>query len=460
LSRTQLSAGRRKFLSDLFPGDDALFGAEETCIYGTDASRLEAPPSAVVRPREERQMAELLAWSQRERVPIFPRARATNLVGGCVPEGGGVVVSTLLMNRIREISGTDFVCVTEPGAVTGDLQAAVEAEGLFYPPDPASLRISTIGGNVSTNAGGMRALKYGVTKDFVLGLRAVLPGGEVIVCGGRNHKNVVGLDLTRLLVGSEGTLALLSEITLKLLPLPEATASLLAGFADMERAVSAAGKVFAAGILPTALEFMAGEAIMAVSMVEKNVPWKQDTGACLLLRLDGSRESLRVELERLARVLAESEASFMERGLGPEEEEPLWELRRLINPASYRLGPDKVSDDIAVPRGRVSEALSGIRAVGEEHGLPVLTFGHLGDGNIHVNIMHDRKNQAEAAHRAMERIIDLTLELGGTVSGEHGVGLMKQPWFDRQVGARERELMRRMKSVFDPRGIMNPGKGY
>ena len=455
-----LSSSQRNFLEALFPGEDALFSSEQTLIFGADASRSCAAPLAAVRPTTEEQVVELLAWAHRERVPLYPRARATNVVGACVPGEPGVAVSTLRMNRIRDVDKKDFCAVVEPGVVTADLQSAVEAEGLFYPPDPASMRFSTIGGNVSTNAGGMRALKYGVTRDFVLGVRAVLPGGEVIVTGGRNHKDVVGLDLTGLMVGSEGTLAFITEITLKLLPLPEAQASVMAGFEDETGAIAAAGEIFAAGILPSAMELICREPLEAVEKLGE-APWPPGTGALLLMRLDGSGETMDAEIARLERVLEKNSPGFVEKALDRDAEEKLWEPRRLINPASFRIAPDKLSDDIAVPRGRVGEAVAGIRRMAGETGLTVLNFGHLGDGNIHVNIMHDKSaGQGPAAEILMDRIIEMVIGLGGTMSGEHGVGTAKLKYFDRQIGARERELMRRIKSVFDPRGIMNPGKGY
>jgi D-lactate dehydrogenase (cytochrome)/glycolate oxidase len=455
-----LSSSQRNFLEGLFPGEDALFSPEEMLVFGTDASRACAAPLAAVRPTSEEQVVELLAWAHRERVPLYPRARATNLVGGCVPGKPGVAVSTLKMNRIKEVSRRDFCAVVEPGVVTAELQTAVEAQGLFYPPDPASVRISTIGGNVSTNAGGMRALKYGVTRDFVLGVRAVLPGGEIIATGGRNHKDVVGLDLTGLMVGSEGTLAFMTQITLKLLPLPEAQASVMAGFENETTAIEAAGGIFAAGILPSALELICREPLEAVEKMG-DAPWPPGTGAVLLMRLDGSVEGMDAEVARLAKVLEKKSPGFIEKALERDAEEKLWESRRLINPASFRIAPDKLSDDITVPRGRVAETVAGIREMAGEAGLDVLNFGHLGDGNIHVNIMHDKSaGQGPAAEMLMDRIIELVIGLGGTMSGEHGVGLAKLKYFDRQVGSRERELMRSIKSVFDARGIMNPGKGY
>lgn len=453
-----LDSTRRAFLRRLFPGDGYVDSPEDTCVFGTDASRLHEAPWAVVRPETEEQAAELLRWAHAERIPLFPRARATNVVGACVPKGGGVVVSTLRMNRIVDIDEADFVAVCQPGVVTGDLQRELAARGLMYPPDPASVRISTVGGNIATGAGGMRAVRYGVTRDYVLGIRAALPGGRVLATGGRNHKNVVGLDLTRLFVGSEGTLGLLTEATLKLVPAPEATASVLAGWADVGAALDAARAVFSAGILPVAMEFMGPEVLAAVANVA-DVPWPEGTVAALLLRLDGGADALGCDLERLAAVVGAQSPSFMQRGMG-EEEEALWEVRRLINPASFTIAPDKMSDDITVPRGKVRRAVDGIRAVAAEAGLVVLVFGHLGDGNLHVNIMFDKAAQLDRAQRAKRAIVELVLSLGGTMSGEHGVGLTKYGHLSLQLDSLELELMRSIKRSFDPHGILNPGKAY
>ncbi len=455
-----LTSSQKKFLKDLFPGDACLLKPEETLVFGTDAGRMFAPPLAVVRPESQSQVVELLGFAHKEKIPLFPRAAGTNVVGDCVPQGGGIVVSTLLMNKILEVDPKDFVAVTQPGVVTHELQCRVREMGLFYPPDPASVRISTIGGNVSTNAGGMRAVKYGVTRDFVLGLTAVLPGGDVIQTGGRTHKNAVGLDLTGLLVGSEGTLAFITEIILKLLPLPQATGSVMAGYDALETALFAADKVFAAGILPVACEIMDEGTLKCLAEVKKT-PWPDKTRAVLLFKLDGGTDALRKDMDRLAHVLKNTDPAYLAEGFGEEREEPLWELRRLVNPASFRLGPDKLSDDVTVPRGRVRDAVSGIRKIQEKLGLPILTFGHLGDGNLHVNIMYDAgAGEKDRALAAKDEILGLALGLGGTLSGEHGVGLAKAPYVDRQIGPRERGLMRSVKQCFDPHGIMNPGKAY
>lgn len=458
-----LSKAQRNALRRMFPEEDCLFAAEMVLPFGADASRLSAAPLAVVRPTGLEQCQEFMAWAQTEDVPVYTRARATNVVGACVPSPPGVVVSTLKMNRILEIDPEDFVAVLQPGVITADLQAQAAARRLFYPPDPASVRSSTIGGNVSTCAGGMRALKYGVTRDYVLALEAVLPGGEVIRPGRRTHKNVVGLDLVRLLVGAEGTLALITEITLKLLPMPEATASLLLGFPALEQALDAARRIFAAGILPTALEFMDQEVLHCLDAAPNvpPVPWPRETRAVLLVKLDGAAETLQPAMARLERIVAPTNPTYQATG-ADQSEEALWELRRLINPASYSVAPDKISDDVTVPRGKVAPALEAFRAIGRNSGLRILCFGHLGDGNIHVNIMHHAADpqERERALQAKNDVLEAVLRLGGSLSGEHGVGLSKAAYVHKQLAPQERALMRSIKAAFDPTGIMNPGKGF
>ncbi|CAM2061286.1 glycolate oxidase [Desulfovibrionales bacterium] len=457
----RLTIAQQRFLTDTFSAEDCLLTPEEMLVFRADASRLVGIPLAVVRPVYEDQVQLLFAWAQIEGVPLYPRARATNLVGGCVPYRPGVVISTLKLDHIVDITPDDFVAVVEPGVITGRLQVRLETQGLFYPPDPASVQISTIGGNVATCAGGMCAVKYGVTRDYVLGLRAVLPGGDVITPGGRSHKNVVGLDLVRLFVGSEGTLGMITQLTLKLLPKPEATASVLVGFSTEAAALTAAGRVFNAGILPVALEFMNIEVLDCLGRLGP-VPWPGNIVAVLLLRLDGYIKALPLEVARVAAVLRESGADFLVEGVSREAEALLWELRRNINPASFLVRPHKFSDDIAVPRGLINLAVTGIRAIGERYKLPILIFGHLGDGNLHVNVMHDADapGERERGQLAKAAVMDLALSLGGTLSGEHGMGLSKVDHVARQLEPRQIELMRDIKRLFDPRGILNPGKAF
>jgi len=451
-------------LEAIFPGDALIVSPEEILIFGADAGcghGQPAAPAAVVRPENTEQVAELLRLADAERIPIYPRGRGTNRVGGCVPDTGGIVVSTARMNRIVEISDKDFVAVVQPGVITGDLEAACRERGLFYAPDPASLRFSTIGGNLAQNAGGMRAIKYGTTRDWVLGLTVVLPGGQIVNAGSRCHKDVAGLDLVRLFVGSEGTLGFITQAILKVLPLPKAQASLLAVFAAEEDALRAAGNVFAAGILPAAMEFMPAEVLDALESLGP-VSWPAGSQAALLLRLDGFPDTLTADLVRLRQAVEPLTPAFFKTARTPAEEEILWEPRRQVSQALFHFGPDKLSDDIAVPRGRIGEAVARIRGIGQELGLTTAVFGHLGDGNLHVNVIYDATDEERAARarKAKEAVLALAVSLGGTISGEHGVGISKLPWLEAMRGSPAVAAMRRIKSALDPNNIMNPGKAY
>ena len=458
---TPLRREQRRFLRTLFPEDGLLEAPEAMHIYGSDASRQHSQPLAVVRPKTREQIQRLLAWAAKEHLPVYTRGRATNVVGGCVPEQGGIVLSTLYLNQIEAIDDQDFVAVVQPGVITGELQKQARRKGLLYAPDPASAGMSSIGGNVATNAGGMRAVKYGVTRDAVLGLEAVLPGGRVITTGGRSHKNVMGLDVTSLLVGSEGTLAVVSKVWLKLLPAPQETASVLSFFPDLEGALHAAQNLFATGLLPVALELMDGDVLACIRQVA-SLPEADQAGAALLVQVDGGSACVAAEKAVIESVCHDAGASSQHAGLGVQEEARVWQARRLISQASFRIAPHKFSQDITVPRGRVGPYIHGVKHIGAQEGVTILTFGHLGDGNIHTNIMHDntREQERTATRRAARRVMRLVLELGGTLSGEHGVGRTKYPYVQQQLGREQQALMRRIKEIFDPSGILNPGKGY
>ena len=455
------ASAHQVFLTDLFPGDGCVLSQEGMAAFSTDASQERAMPWAVVRPDNREQIEELLRWAETQRMPIYGRARGTGRVGNAVPTMGGVVVSMLRMNKILAVDENDFVAVVQSGVVTGDLQAACAGKKLMYPPDPASAKYSTIGGNISSCAGGLKAVKYGVTRDWVLGLEAVLPGGRVLRTGGRSHKNVVGLDLTRLFVGSNGKLGLITEIIVKLIPLPATSASILVGFSDLRSSMDGAGAVFRAGVLPTACEFMDKVTIRAVRQTAGDIPLAPNAEAALLLMVDGTEEGVQAEVRQIVAALDESSPVSVEVGRG-EDEEKIWAVRRSISQAAFQIRPNKLSEDISVPRGRVGEAVERAHATGRDHDLTVLCFGHLGDGNIHVNILHDASIPGETvrAHRTKDAIFRLAMELGGTISGEHGTGLTKASFVPEQLSRQEMDLMASIKHVFDPNSIMNPGKGW
>ena len=455
-----LSRSQRSFLKSVFSGPQQLLLSDaELHIFNTDSSRLTGRAWAVVRPTTREQVERLLKWADDERVPIVPRSRGTGMAGGSVPHQGGIVVSLSALNDIR-IYPEQFVAEAGPGAVTADVQRRAEEVGLFYPPDPASSKVCSIGGNVATNAGGMRALRYGVTADYVLGLEAVLPGGRVLTTGSLCHKNAVGLNLTKLFVGSEGTLGIVTKVVLKLLPKPAAQGSVLAVFAGEDMAATAGAALLRSGVLPSALELLGERAVEAVRRAG-SLAWGEEGSAVLLARLDGGSADLAVRL-------SEVEAFFREQGpvltrtASGEEEEALWEVRRKLSQASYTLAPHKLSEDVTVPRGRVPELLSRVRDLSRRKNLPIITFGHLGDGNIHTNIMYDADDpgQSGSAGAVKEELSRIVLGLGGTLSGEHGVGIAKLSLVGDQLREEERRLMLEIKEVFDPNGIMNPGKAY
>ncbi len=454
--KTSLTSADIAFLEEIFPGH-VLTKAEDMHVYGSDASLKRGTPLAVVQAQNTEQVQKLMRWANTEHIPIYVRGRGTNLVGDCVPVIPGIIISTLLMDKIIEISNEDFVAVVEPGVNTGEFQAACEAKGLYYPPDPATVNSSSLGGNVITCAGGMRALKYGVTRDFVLGMEVILPNGQLVQFGGRNHKNVVGLDLARLMVGSEGTLGFISKLWLKLLPKPETSASVLVGYKDYETALGAVGRIFAAGVLPCALEYI-GDRLVTLLASQNAVPWPDNVGSLLLIRVDGSKETLPFEIKKITDNIPTS--MWHMSGIGKEEEEPLWEIRRRINPTAFLLGPHKASDDVTVPRGSLVPAIKRIESIGKQYDVTLIHYGHVGDGNIHVNFLYDEadtelKERVYAAKLAVNKAI---LELGGTCSGEHGCGIVKDPSI--QIEAEALALMHKIRNSFDPNGIMNPGKGY
>ena len=455
-AKPALPPEQRSFLDALFK-DDAAFEEDALRVYASDASLRRGPVLAMVRPRTVEQVRELMRWAEVERIPIHPRGRGTSLSGGCVPTRAGVVVSMLGMDRIFDISSEDFVAVIEPGVNTLAFQQACEQKGLFYPPDPASGKATSVGGNVMTCAGGLRAVKYGVTRDYVLGMEVVIPGGKLLKLGGRTHKDVIGLDISRMFVGSEGTLGIVTKLYLKLLPKPESSASVLVGYPSLDAALSSMSKVFAAGILPCAVEFM-NETVLEILSRTGDVPWPDTVKSLLLFQVDGSRETVPLENARLAAQL--DDALWSMQGVGKEEEDRLWAFRRRVSSSSYVLGPDRIGGDMAVPRGSLLKAVRRFEAIAASHGKRLIGFGHAGDGNIHANLHYDAADpddarRTAAAHHALD---DAALEFGGSLSGEHGGGCLKN--VGKQLGADELEAMRAVRRLFDPQGILNPGKGY
>lgn len=431
---------------------------EDLLCYGFDASGLEAAPGAVAWPRNTDDVVAAMRFASEHGVAITPRGAGTGMTGGAVPSKGSLVLSFERMDRVLELDAENLNVLVEPGLINGDLQRKLEPEGLFYPPDPASLNFCTLGGNVAENAGGPRALKYGVTRDYVMELEAVLPGGQVITTGVRTEKGVVGYDLTRLLVGSEGTLAVITKIRLKCLPLPADVATLLVTFNDLEASGRAVSEIIASKIIPRTLEFMDSG---AVSAVESHRPsgLPTDALALLLIELDGHPSAVAEEAEKVAGICT-SLGARVDTAQSSQEKDKLWEARRSVSPALYHINPTKIGEDVVVPRNRIPEMLRTLAALSEKYGIRIVNFGHAGDGNIHVNVMVDR-DDAELYPRAMELVKDVfraVLDLGGTISGEHGVGLTKAEYIGMEVPPAELALMKGVKKLFDPENILNPGK--
>jgi glycolate oxidase len=444
-------------LSAVLPGKTST-EPEDLICYGFDASGLEAQPSAVVWPQNVEDVVAVMKFSSSNGVPVIPRGAGSGMTGGAVPSKGAIVMSLERMNKILEIDRENMQVLVEPGVINGTLQKVLEWQGFFYPPDPASMDFCTIGGNVAENSGGPRAIKYGVTRDYVLGLEAVLPGGEVITTGVRTAKGVVGYDLTRLLVGSEGTLAVVTKIRLKVLPSPQDIITLLALFKDLEKSGTAVTQIVAKGIIPRTLEFLDREAVTAVENY-KPVGLPKDAEAILLVELDGHPAAITKEAEQVSEICARLGGEII---MAEDEaaREKIWEARRAISPALYHLMPAKINEDIVVPRSMIPKMLVKLRRLSEETGIRIVNFGHAGDGNIHVNLMVDRTNaeEYERARRLVKEIFAATIELGGTISGEHGVGLTKSEYITMEIRPAELDLMKRIKTVFDPKNLLNPGK--
>jgi glycolate oxidase len=414
-----------------------------------------------VLPRTAEEVSKVLLLANERRFPVTARGGGVGYTGGAVPVEGGVVIGTDRMNRVREISVENLYAVTEPGVTTYTLQQAVEELGLFYPPDPASYKNSYIGGNIAENAGGIRSAKYGVTKHYVLGLEVVLPTGEIIRTGGSTSKNVVGFDLTGLICGSEGLLGIITEATLRLLPLPEATRTVRATFKTMRAACACPPAFTRARVTPVAIEVLDRNSIRAVES-EFAFGIDPEAGALLLVSVDGPRGEVEREARIVEEVVKESGGYDVLRSESREDEDKLWDVRRALSPAIKKFGTLKFNEDVVVPRSRVPELIERVEDIGRKLETFVVNFGHLGDGNIHVNFMCERSDPAAVARAraAVGETFAASVELGGTISGEHGIGYVKAPYLKMALGRDAIEAMRRIKRSLDPRGILNPGKMF
>jgi glycolate oxidase len=442
---------------------DVLIGTEEMEPYSHDeVVGLRADPEVVVRVTSAQQVSEIFKLAHRERVPVTPRGAGYGLSGGAVPVQGGIVLSLEKMNHILEIDQENLMVTVEPGVITGDLHRAVEAEGLFYPPDPASLDSCFIGGNIAEGAGGPRAVKYGVTKDYVCGLEAVLPSGEIITLGGKLVKNVTGYNLLQLLVGSEGTLAVVTRIVLRLIPLPKVQIDLLVPYDDFQAAADTVSDIIAHRIVPTTIEFMEQDSMLAVErLLQKNVPYS-DAAAQLLIQLDGNRrEAVDADCEVVGELCLAHGARDVLVAQDRRTRDRLWEARRLIIEALKHASPINHMEDVVVPRAQIPALLQGIKEIAARHAVRIVSFGHAGDGNVHVNVLKDDLPDgrwAAVVPPVREEIYHHTLSLGGMITGEHGIGTTRRNYLSMALDETQIQLMRQIKAVFDPNGILNPGK--
>jgi glycolate oxidase len=452
---------KEKLISIVTKGnfDDA---KTERLVYSYDSTpNMQSMPDAVISPRNTKEVSEVLKVCNEYKVPIVPRGSGTNLCGGTCPTEGGIVLLFKHMNKIVELDEENLTITVQPGVITLDVTNAVEAKGLFYPPDPGSMKISTIGGNINENSGGLRGLKYGVTRDYVIGLEVVMPNGDILRTGGKLAKDVAGYDLTRLMVGSEGTLGIITEATLKLIPMPETKKTMLALYSDLEAAARTVSKIIANKIIPITLEFLDQPTLKVVEDYVK-IGLPIDAKAVLLIEQDGSPEVVNRDIERMTEI-CKQEGSFSVQVAATEEEAlALTMARRTALSALARLKPTTILEDATVPRSEVANMVKAINMIAEKYKLDICTFGHAGDGNLHPTCPTDSRNheEMERVEMAFAEIFEKAVELGGTITGEHGVGVMKAPYLELKLGKEGIAVMKAIKQALDPNNIMNPGKVF
>jgi len=442
--------------------DGVLSAPEDLAVYSYDGTFAEHRPDIVVLPRTTEQVSQIVKLAARERTPVVTRGMGSGLTAASVPFEGGIVLALIRMNHILEIDQVNSTAHVEAGIVTADLQTAVEKLGLFYPPDPSSIKHSTIGGNIACNAGGPRCLKYGVTGDYVLGLTIVLADGSIIHTGGKLIKDVVGYDLNALLTGSEGTLGIITEALLRLTSKPKFARTALVEYAVLEDASRTVNAILSAGIVPATIELMDETAIACIeAALHLGLPL--DVEATLLIETDGADEASVVrEIEAIAQICQECGARQVKVAKDEAERASLWKARRSVSPALARKAPNKLGEDITVPRSAIPEAVRRLKAISAKYGLPIVIFGHAGDGNLHPNILFDKRDpqQWEKVEQMVAEEFALALELGGTLSGEHGVGALKRPYLEKALGPVSIQIQKNIKKALDPLNILNPGKVF
>jgi glycolate oxidase len=446
-------------ISDIVGSENLTNRIEDLHCYSYDGTARPHLPGLVVFPQSAAQISEIMKRASTHRIPVVPRGAGTGMTGGIVPVAGGIVMAMTKLDAIVEIDADNQIGIVEPGVITGEFQTAVRKKGLFYPVDPASLKYCSMGGNAAECAGGPSAVKYGVTKDYIIGLEVVLANGDIITTGARTEKSVTGYDLTRLFVGSEGTLGIITKLIVRLLPVPPCKQTFLLTSTSLRRTTEMVSEILNHNIKPCTLEYMDRTAIDAVSSFMENPPPKT-VQALLIVEIDGEKTNVEQQAAKFISLVSERNEFTLREATTQDEVEQIWQARRAISPSVLKLRPNKIGEDVAVPRSRIPELVEFTEALSKELGLMILTFGHAGDGNIHVNIMLDRSNAAEVkkAEEAKERLFRQAISLGGTLSGEHGIGLSKKAFMRFELNDETLELMKKIKDVFDPNHILNPGK--
>ncbi|KON87932.1 FAD-binding protein [Sporosarcina globispora] len=446
-------------ISRIIPSGQIFTSLADRYSYSYDASFGSYLPEMVIQVKNKEEISSLLKLANTFNIPVYPRGQGTSLSGGPLPVNGGIVLDMSQWNGDLNIYPDDLVAVVSPGVLTATINEEAEKFGLMYPPDPSSAHVSTIGGNLAENSGGPRGLKYGVTKDYVIGLEVVTPEGEIIKTGGKTIKNVTGYDLTKLIVGSEGTLGIITEATLKLVPKPPATKTMMAVFDDLVQSGKAISKILTSGILPAKMEIMDQFSIIAVENYQP-LGLPIDAEAILLIELDGHPLAIEEEMRKIEEIFTEFESVRVKIAKDQDEAKSYWRARKLVSPAIVKIKPTKVSEDATVPRSKIPDMFQKLKEIREKYDVHLVVFGHAGDGNLHPNIICDKRDTEEMirVEKAVEEIFKAAVELGGTLSGEHGIGTLKAPFMEMELGAAGLDMMKRIKQIWDPNNILNPGK--
>jgi glycolate oxidase len=446
-------------LIDIVGKDNVLTAMSDRITHSYDATQEKHLPDVVVYVASTEEVSRVVKLANRLKIPILPRGAGSGFTGGTLPVRGGIVLVLTKMDRIIDIDTENLTAEVEPGVVTAELQRQVEKLGLFYPPDPASKEFSTLGGNVAECAGGPRCVKYGVTKDYVLGLEVVTPTGDIIRTGGRTLKNVVGYDLTKLFVGSEGTLGIATKIILKLLPKPAAKKTMLVQFETIDGAAQSVSAIIGAKIIPTTLEFMDAATINCIRSVS-TIPLPDTCQAVLIIEVDGDAQLLDKQVQQILAIIKPFGILHTKIAETDDESEEIWQVRRIVSPSLRKVNPDKFNEDIVVPRSKVPDMIRALEKIAADYDVPIVNFGHAGDGNIHVNVMVDLKEHgmAEKVDKVMDEIFAAAVKLRGAISGEHGIGTSKAKYMNMELDITTISYMQRIKAALDPNNILNPGK--